>query len=81
MSSNLKSNKYCIIPFTTIDTIRKLKINKCPSKLGARQSRYKYTSKVNTKNLVHIQLGTEQVNTNNVRVGTANARSVKINQI
>ena len=37
----------------------------------------KYTSKVNTKNLVHIQLGTDHNTSRNVRVGTVNARSVK----
>ena len=32
---------------------------------------------LNTKNLVHIQLGTDQVSTSNVRVHTVNARSIK----
>ena len=75
MSSQLKSCKYSILPFTAIETIRKLKINKCPSKLGTKLNQY--NMKVNTKNLVHIQLGTEQVSTSIVRVGTANARSFK----
>ena len=75
MSSKLKLCKYSILPFAAIETIRKLKINKCPSKLGSRLN--KYTSKVNTKNLVHIQLGTDQIYTSNVRVGTVNTRSVK----
>ena len=75
MSSQLKSSKYCILPHSVINTIRQLKINKCPSKLGAQC--IKYTSKVNTKNLVHIQLGTDHNTSSNVRVGTVNARSVK----
>ena len=75
MSSKLKLCKYSILPFAAIETIRKLKINKCPSKLGSRLNQY--TSKVNTKNLVHIQLGTDQIYTSNVRVGTVNTRSVK----
>ena len=75
MSNKLKSCKYSILPFSAIETIRKLKINICPSKLGSRLNQY--TSKVNTKNLVHIQLGTDQIYTSNVRVGTVNTRSVK----
>ena len=75
MSSKLKSCKYSILPFSAIETIRKLKINKCPSKLGSRLNQY--TTKVNTKNLVHIQLGIDQICTSNVRVGTVNTRSVK----
>ena len=75
MASQLKSSKYCIVPHTVIDTIRQLKINKHPSKLGA--WRIKYTSKVNTKNLVHIQLGTDHNISSNVRVATVSARSVK----
>ena len=69
------TSKYCIIPHATINTIQELKINKCPSKLGTRHNNY--TSKVNTKNLVHIQLGTEQNLSSNVRIATVNARSVK----
>ena len=75
MSSKLKLCKYSILPFAAIETIRKLKINKHPSKLGSRLNQY--TSKVNTKKLVHIQLGTDQIYTSNVRVGTVNTRSVK----
>ena len=75
MSSKLKSCKYSILPFSAIETIRKLKINKHPSKLGSRLNQY--TSKVNTKNLVHIQLGIDQIYTSIVRVGTVNTRSVK----
>ena len=75
MSSKLKLCKYSILPFAAIETIRKLKINKHPSKLGSRLNQY--TSKVNTKNLVHIQLGTDQIYTSNGRVGTVNTRSVK----
>ena len=75
MSNQLKSSKYCILPHSVINTIRQLRINKRPSKLGARC--IKYTSKVNTKNLVHIQLGTDHNISSNVRVGTVNARSVK----
>ena len=66
MSSKLKLCKYSILPFAAIETIRKLKINKHPSKLGSRLNQY--TRKVNTKNLVHIQLGTDQIYTSNVRV-------------
>ena len=75
MSSKLKLCKYSILPFAAIETIGKLKINKRPSKLGSRLNQY--TSKVNTKNLVHIQLGTDQIYTSNVRVGRVNTRSVK----
>ena len=76
MSRQLKeTSKYCIIPHTTINTIQELKINKRPSKLGTRCNNY--TSKVNTKNLVHIQLGTEQNLSSNVRVATVNARTVR----
>ena len=76
MSRQLKqTSKYCIIPHTTINTIQELKINKCPSKLGARHNNY--TSKVNTKNLVHVQLGTEQNLSSYVRIATVSARSVK----
>ena len=75
MFSKLKSYKYSILPFSAIETIRKLKINKRPSKLGSRLNNY--TSKVNTKNLVHIHLGADQIKTSNVRVGTVNTRSVK----
>ena len=75
MSSKLKSCKYSILSFSAIETIRKLKINKRPSKLGSRLN--KYTSKVNTENLVQIHLGPDQIKTSNVRVGTVNTRSVK----
>ena len=75
MSRQLKSCKYCILPHSVINTIQEFKINKCPSKLGARHNNY--TSKVNTKNLVHVQLGTEQNLSSNVRVATVNTRSVK----
>ena len=75
MSSKLKLCKYSILPFAAIETIRKLKINKRPSKLGSRLNQY--TSKVNTNNLVHIKLGTDQIYSSNVRVGTVNTRSVK----
>ena len=75
MSSKLKSCKYSILPFSAIETIRKLKINKRPSKLGSRLNNY--TSKVNTRNLVQIHLGVNQIKTSNVRVGTVNTRSVK----
>ena len=75
MSRQLESSKYYTLPHTTINTVRLLKIKKCPSKLGARC--IKYTSKINTKNLVHIQLGTDQNTSSNVRIGTVNARSVK----
>ena len=70
MSRQLKQSKYCILPFTAINTIQELKINKHPSKLGA--SCIKYTDKINTKNLVHIQLGTEQNTSSNVRVAVKN---------
>ena len=75
MSRQLESSKYCTLPHTTINTVRQLKINKHPSKLGTRC--IKYTSKINIKNLVHIQLGTDQNTSSNVRIGTVNARSVK----
>ena len=60
---------------TSAGGVKKLKINKRPSKLGSRLNQY--TSTVNTKNLVHIQLGTDQIYTSNVRVGTVNTRSIK----
>ena len=73
MANQLKSSKYCILPHSVINTFRQLKINKHPSKLRAQH--IKYTSKVKTKNLVHIQLGTDRNISSNVRVGTVNARS------
>ena len=75
MSSKLKLCKYSILPFSTIEIVRKLKINKRPSKLGSRLNNY--TSKVNTKNLIQVNLGTNQTKTSNVRVGIVNTRSVK----
>ena len=60
---------------TDINTIQEFKINKCPSKLGTRHN--KYTSKINTKNLVHVQLGTEQNIFINIRIAAVNARSVQ----
>ena len=75
MSSKLKLCKYSILPFSTIGIVRKLKINKRPSKLGSRLNNY--TSKVNTKNLIQVNLGTNQTKTSNVRVGKVNTRSVK----
>ena len=75
MSNKLKLCKYSILPFSTIEIVRKLKINKRPSKLGSRLNNY--TSKVNTKNLIQVNLGTNQTKTSNVRVGTVNTRSVK----
>ena len=75
MSSKLKLCEYSILPFSTIEIVRKLKINKRPSKLGSRLNNY--TSKVNTKNLKQVNLGTNQTKTSNVRVGTVNTRSVK----
>ena len=70
MSSKLKLCKYSILPFSTIEIVRKLKINECPSKLGSRLNNY--TSKVNTKYLIQVNLGTNQTKTSNVRVGTVN---------
>ena len=69
MSRQLKqTSKYCIIPHTTINTIQELKINKRPCKLGTRHNNY--NSKVNTKNLVHIQLGTDQNFSSNIRIAS-----------
>ena len=58
-----------------INTIQEFKINKHPSKQCTRHNNY--TSKVNTKNLLHVQLSTEQNKSSNVRIATVNARLVK----
>ena len=78
MSSILKQSKYCILPFQTIETIRKYIINKCPRKLD--MERNIVNSKVKTKNLVQIELNKVGCNDNscNIHVATINIRSIKI---
>ena len=44
MSSKLKLSKYCILPFKTIETIRKYKINKHPRKLDLKRNTHKLKS-------------------------------------
>ena len=79
MSNKLKDSKYCILPFHTIDKIRELGLNKC--KARKYNSRYLHKpKKVNTKNVIQINT-TEKNNSNNIRVATINARSVKNKQL
>ena len=79
MSNKLKDNKYCILPFGTINKIRELGLNKC--KARKYNSRYLHKpKKVNTKNLIQINT-TEKNNSNNIRIATINARSVKNKQL
>ena len=69
--------KYCRIPFQTINLVRKLKINKWPSKLDL-QCQPISQSKINTKNLVNIDISPKgHTITNNLRIATINTRSIK----
>ena len=75
MSNKLKDSKYCILPFNTINKIGELGLNKC--KARKYNSRYLHKpKKVNTKNLIQINT-TKKNNSNNIRIATINARSVK----
>ena len=79
MSNKLKDSKYCILPFGTINKIRELGLNKC--KARKYNSRYLHKpKKVNTKNLIQINTS-EKNNSNNIRIATINARSVKNKQL
>ena len=78
-SNKLKDSKYCILPFNTINKIGELGLNKC--KVRKCNSRYLHKPKiVNTKNLIQINT-TKKNNSNNIRIATTNARSVKNNQL
>ena len=69
--------RYCRIPFQTINLVRKLKINRWPSKLDL-QCQPISQSKINTKNLVNINISSKgHTITNNLRIGTINTRSIK----
>ena len=77
MSTKLKLSKYCILPFKTIETIRKYKINKCPRKLDHKRNTPQ--TEVNTKNLAQIKQKKETCNRNsgNMCIATINVRSIK----
>ena len=77
MSGKLKLSKYCILPFNTIETSRKYKINKHPRKLDLKRNTQQ--TKVNTKNLVQIKQNKETCNSNsgNICIATKNVRSNK----
>ena len=77
MSNKLKDSKYYIPPFSTINRIRELGLNKCKAR---KNIRYLHKpKKVNTKNLT--QINTIENNSNNIRIVTINARSVKNKQL
>ena len=79
MSNKLKDNKYCILPFDTINKIGELGLNK--HKARKYNNRYLHKPKmVNTKNLIQINT-TEKNNLNNIRIATMNTRSVKNKQL
>ena len=79
MSNKLKDSKYCILPFNTINKIGELRLNKC--KARKYNSRYLHKpKKMNTKNLIQINT-TKKNNSNNIRIATINARSVKNKQL
>ena len=64
--------RYSRIPFQTINLARKLRINKRSSKLDL-QCRQIKQSKINTKNLVKIDItSNNHTNTNNLRIATIN---------
>ena len=54
MSSILKQSEYCSLPFQTIETIRKYRINKHPRKLDLKRNTAQ--NNVNTQNPVKIKL-------------------------
>ena len=69
--------KYCRVPFRTINLVRKLKINRRPSKLDL-QCQPISQSRINTKNLVNIDISPKKhTTTNNLKIATINARSIK----
>ena len=69
--------KYCRIPFRTINLVRKLKMNRRPSKLDL-QCQPISQSKINTKNLVNIDFSSKgRTITNKLRIATINTRSIK----
>ena len=69
--------RYSRISFQTINLARKLKINKWSSKLDL-QCEPIEQNKINTKNLVKIDITSEDHTiTNNLRIATINTRSIK----
>ena len=69
--------RYSKIPFQTINLVRKLKINKWSSKLDL-QHQPITQSKINTKNLVNINITSkDHTITNNLRIATITTRSIK----
>ena len=79
MSNKLKDNKYCILPFDTINKIGELGLNKC--KARKYNNRYLHKPKmVNTKNLIQKNTNKKN-NSNNIRIATMNTRSVKNKQL
>ena len=78
MSNKLKDNKYCILPFDTINKIGELELNKHKAR---KYNRYLHKPKmVNTKNIIQINT-TKKNNSNNIRIATMNTRSVKNKQL
>ena len=70
-------NRYSRIPFKTINLVRKLKINKCPSKLDKECPIIKQT-KIQAKNLVNIEIKpTDKIVSQHIRIATVNTRSIK----
>ena len=70
------NTKYCRIPFQTINLVRKLKINRRPSKLDL-QCQPISQSRINTKNLVNINISPKHTTTNKLKLATINTRSIK----
>ena len=69
--------KYCRIPFRTINLVRKLKINRRPSKLDL-QSQPISQTRINTKKLVNIDISPKKhTTTNKLKLATINTRSIK----
>ena len=78
MSNKIKDNKYCILPFDTINKIGEMGLNKHKAR---KYNRYLQKPKmVNTKNLIQINT-TKKNNSNNIRIATMNTRSVKNKQL
>ena len=79
MFTRLRDNRYCILPFDTINKIRELGLNKCNERKC--NTRYLYRPNgVNTKSLIQINT-TKKNNSNNIRIATMNTRSVKNKQL
>ena len=78
MSDKLRDSKYCILPFSSINNIRALGLNKQKTRKHNNRCLLK-PKKVNTKNLIQINQ-TRKNNSNNIRIATINVRSIKNKQ-